>query len=69
MPWNAWPRRSMEKAFAGAAEQRMLPRSMRSMEPWRAELRPKTSANWPQKGMNAAEVKLRAETIQLNWGG
>jgi len=29
--------------------------------------RPKMSATWPQKGMKAAEVRLKAEMIQLNW--
>lgn len=66
-PWMPRPRRRTGKAEVGAPVQRALPMSMITMAALRAAPRPKTSAICAQNGMNAAEVRLKAETIQLSW--
>ncbi len=65
-PWMPRPRRSTGKALAGAPVQRALPTIMMKMAVWMAQCLPKMSAIWPQNGMKAADVRLKAEMIQLN---
>ena len=65
MPWIARPKRSSPNALVGDAVQMALPMSMRAMATWMVLWRPKMSAMLPQKGMKAAEVRLKDETIQF----
>lgn len=41
--------------------------SMNMIEALSEAFRPNTSAICDQKGINAADVKLKADTIQFNW--
>ena len=67
MPWSARPSRRTGKLARGAPVHMALPMTVMMMAAWTEARRPKTSAIWPQKGMNAAEVRLKAETIQFSW--
>lgn len=64
-PWIARPRRT-PKAFVDAPVHRALPTSIRINQDCKAHRRPKMSAIWPQKGTKAADIKLKAEMIQLS---
>jgi hypothetical protein len=67
MPWKARPTRSIANAVTGAAEQRMLPRTIRIRALCKAAYRPKMDAHWPQDGIKVAEVRVNAVTIQFSW--
>ena len=50
----------------GAPVQSALPIIMKIMAALRDAFRPKTSAIWAQNGMKAADVRLKADTIQFS---
>lgn len=65
IPWRARPNRRRGKADVGEPVQMALPTIMMAMFAWRVVWRPKMSHMEPQKGMKAAKVRLKAETIQF----
>ena len=65
-PCRARPRISTPKADVGAPVQMAELTIMTVMAAWMVKCRPKMSVSCAQKGREAAEVKLKDETIQFN---
>lgn len=65
IPWRARPKSRTGKADVGEPVHMALPTIMMAMFVCRVAWRPNMSHIVPQKGMKAAKVRLKAETIQF----
>lgn len=66
MPWMARPSRRTEYLEVGEPVQMAEPTATTMMLERMVVKRPNVSASWAQKGRNAADVRLKAEMIQLS---